>query len=782
MRRRIHTAIKLPFTSGISSLGWISALIGAMYMTTTNAASDTSAPDKDAEAIAELTRPQSKIEIGAGSTNDNSFATGNYPGLDKKGTFAIGNIDLRGDQYSYGNSADDKTRWRLTGTNLGLSSRSLVGEYGRQSAYRISFGYDELPKRTADNYQTPFLGAGSANLFLPAGFVRGSDTSRMNTLATSLQSFDVEAKRKRAEISLRYWLSREWELRASWRNDQQDGTKIRGAEFGSNGGNPRSVLIPEPINSSTQLIDASLAFSGDDHRFTLAYHGSLFKNNISALTWQNPYTSAPWVGGVTGLAANFPLLNGQIGVAPDNQFHQFSASGSYDFSTSTRVTLTGSRGRMSQNEAFLPYSINPGLATTGLPRNSLNGLVETTFLNARLAMRPVRNLSLSASLRYEDRHNKTPLSEFIYIGGDIQLQPQPGSSSDRIRTNLPRSRRQTQMTLDADYRLSAMTAVKAGWDIDSVKRTFAEVERATENTYRIELRQGSMGPWTATASFALLVRRGTQYLYNLPYLASYTSTSFISNLVAANGCVVLIDCIRNGPLQNKFYMADRDRERTRIMVGFLPNSLLSLQARVDVNRDQYPKSQYGITGANSWSASADLGLVFSDDFTATFFYSAEDQRSRERSRQIFSFDAAGTNSADTDWVNQFVDKTSSIGFGLRYKNLLGDKLELGVDAIAVRGRTPISTTVGPATPAAQNPALALPDLRAHSDNLNLSARYVMDRRSTLRLNYFYRRLNSADWAYEQMNAATLTSVIGTNQTPARYQIHGVSAAYVRTFR
>ena len=763
--------------------GWVcGALAGLTFVAAAGAAPDAGLADKDAEAIAELTRAQSRVEIGAGSVSDDSFAAGNYNGLYQKGGFIIGNIDLRGGEYSYGNSADDKTRWRIFGTDLGLSSRSLSGEYGRQGAYRITFGYDEIPRLYSDSYQTPFLGAGSASLMLPAGFVRAADTGGMSTLAASMQRFDVEAKRRQSDVGLIYSLTSEWELRANLRSTDRNGTRIRGAEFGNNGGNPRTVLLPEPIDSATQLIDLSLAFSGDDHRFTLAYHGSLFRNNIDSLTWQNAYTSAPWTGGTTGLPAGFPLANGQTSVAPDNQFHQLVVSGSYDFSATTRLTLTGTRGRMTQSEAFLPYTINPGLTSSALPRSSLNGLVETTFLNARLAMRPMRNLAVNATLRYEDRDNRTPMSEFIYVGGDSQLQPPPGSNSDRIRTNLPRSRRQEQMTLEADYRLSSAHALKAGWDYEDVKRTFAEVERATENTYRIELRHTNTGPWTANASYALLVRRGTQYLYNAPYLASYTSPAYISGLTAANGCSVPLDCVRNPPLQNKFYMADRDRERTRIMFGYLPDASISLQARVDVNRDRYPRSAYGVTDASSWSAGADLGYVVNGDLSATLFYSFEDQRSRERSRQILSGNTAVASSADSDWVNQLVDRTSSIGFGLRYKGLSGGKLELSADAIVVRGHTPISTTVGTAVPPAQNPATALPDLRADSDNINLNARYAVDRHSTWRLGYYYRRLSSADWAYQQVGVSTLTNVIGTRESPPRYSLHGVGVSYLRTFR
>ena len=172
-----------------------------------------------------------------------------------------------------------------------MSSRSLAGEYGRQGAYRVTFGYDEIPRLNSDSYQTPFLGAGTTSLTLPSGFVRGADTGAMSSLAASMRRFDVESKRQRAEVGLSYALTREWELRAGLRNDDRDGTRLRGAEFGSNGGNPRTALLPEPIDSSTQLIDLSLAFSGESQRFTLSYHGSLFKNNVGSIIWQNPYTA-----------------------------------------------------------------------------------------------------------------------------------------------------------------------------------------------------------------------------------------------------------------------------------------------------------------------------------------------------------------------------------------------------------------------------------------------------------------------------------------------------------
>ena len=773
---------RVRFGNPFSRRWGLGAWLGVAIIAMANAASDANflQTDNDRDALAELTRPQSEIGIGAGAVSDGSFAVGNGNGLDRKGAFFIGDFDLRGSQFSYGNAADDKTRWRIAGTNLGLSSRSVIGEYGRQGTYRITFGYDEIPRRNSDSYQTPYLGSGSASLTLPAGFVRAADTGAMSALDASLRRADIESSRKRTEIGISYALSREWELKAGLRNDDREGTRIRGAEFGSNPGNPRAMLLPEPINSSTQLLDASLAYNRENLRATIAYHGSIFKNNIASLIWQNPYTSAPWVGAGTPLPANFPLPFGQLGEAPDNQFHQLSLSGTHEFSSTTRLTMTATRGRMTQNESFLPYTINPGLTTTALPRTSLNGVVETSFVNARLGMRPMRNLRISATLRHEDRDNKSPQSEFLYIGGDVQLQPPPGANTDRTRTNLPRSRRQTQMTLDADFRLTPSLALKGGMEHDDVTRTFAEVEHAIENTYRIELRQSGMGAWNTSASVAHLARRGANYVYNLPFLASYTSPAFIAGLAAANGCTIAIDCIRAGPLQRKFYMADRDRARARFSVGYTPDAALSLQARLDVNRDNYPRTLYGVTDSRNWTANAEAAYVFSEWMSASFFLTIDDQRLRERGRQNVNPALAGN--ADADWWNQLTDKTVSVGLGVRRHGLLGGKLELNADAISVRGRTPISTNVGQGVTPAQNPATALPNLTARAENLNLTARYALDRRSAIRLNYFFRRLDGADWALQNVTATTLANVIGTREIPARATVHGIGVSFIRAFR
>src|SRR6476619_2326519 len=96
----------------------------------------------------------STVTVGAGYVNKDSAKFGEYNGLDQKGAFAIIDFNLRG------GSADEATRWKITGTDLGLDTRAVKAEFGQQGRFRIDAGYDSIIKNRSDTYQTPYLGVG----------------------------------------------------------------------------------------------------------------------------------------------------------------------------------------------------------------------------------------------------------------------------------------------------------------------------------------------------------------------------------------------------------------------------------------------------------------------------------------------------------------------------------------------------------------------------------------------------------------------------------------------
>src|SRR5450756_1477043 len=139
-----------------------------------------------AQSANELTKPTSTVELGVGAVSEGSFKYGEYNGLEKKGAYGIGNIDLRGGA-AY--DSDSAQRWRIKGTDLGLETRNLQGEYGEQGRFRLNFGYDELLRNNSDTYQTPYLGTGSNNLTLPGNWI-APKVPQVNATGVNFRSLD----------------------------------------------------------------------------------------------------------------------------------------------------------------------------------------------------------------------------------------------------------------------------------------------------------------------------------------------------------------------------------------------------------------------------------------------------------------------------------------------------------------------------------------------------------------------------------------------------------------
>ena len=117
-----------------------------------------------AQSAQELSKPTSTVEVGVGDVTQGSYKAGEYNGLQDKGAYFLGNVDLRG-----GASFDSAGtfRWRIKGTDLGLESRNVSAQAGVPGKYQINFGYDELRRNRSDSYQTPYNGTGTNTLTLP---------------------------------------------------------------------------------------------------------------------------------------------------------------------------------------------------------------------------------------------------------------------------------------------------------------------------------------------------------------------------------------------------------------------------------------------------------------------------------------------------------------------------------------------------------------------------------------------------------------------------------------
>ena len=136
----------------------------------------------DDQEVKALTQPVSSVQVEAISVDNSSAKFGEYNGLNRGGGYANGAVNIRGGSAYTNNEQGDKTRWSVTGDNLGLTSRSANASIADQGSWSIGVNFDQLQHNITDSYQTPYQGRMGGNSFtLPTGMA----SQYTNTLSQS---------------------------------------------------------------------------------------------------------------------------------------------------------------------------------------------------------------------------------------------------------------------------------------------------------------------------------------------------------------------------------------------------------------------------------------------------------------------------------------------------------------------------------------------------------------------------------------------------------------------
>src|SRR5262249_50897155 len=118
------------------------------------------------------------------------------------------------------------------------------------------------------------------------------------------------------------------------------------------------------------------------------------------------------------------------------------------------------------------------------------------------------------------------------------------------------------------------------------------------------------------------------------------------------------------------------------------------------------------------------------------------------------------------------------------------------DVAYARATTPMSVTGGTyygngvpssATGNVYIPATNYPDITSQMTDLRLVGTYSIDKSAALRISFLYRRLRSADWAYDAYTNSTLgvlavQNYIGPGIASPNYSVTVVGLSYVYRFR
>jgi MtrB/PioB family decaheme-associated outer membrane protein len=574
----------------------------------TAAASQAAAPSQ--------TKPENKAEVGVGGVSDSSFKFGEYNGLQNSGPFGIGNFDFRG-----GAPYDSKStwRWQMKGTNLGLETRNLYAEFGKQGKYRFFVGYSELLANRSDTFQTPYLGAGTGNLTVPSNWVfpavpqasatklnfrvfdpvagAGSvyNTSGVLTAPTAtqlaraasiraadipdFQSVYLSTKRTRVDAGLSFNISDKLDIPLSYTHEHKSGLKALGAVTSQVSEN--AATLPIPIDFDTSQANAAVNYRVKQFYLSFAYYGSFFTDNVNSTTWQDVAD---------------PTKSATMANPPSNQFNQFTFLGAEKFKGNMKLVVSGSYGRNTQNDPFLgPSTANNGQLAFGLPVPSLNGLVVSSMVNAKFTAKPNKKWNLVAAYKFFDRDNQTPVHTYLFQDAN---ESKSGASSFAglyglpatlgSNTNIYQNRAYSAMTNQADgeaeYAIAKKQWLQAHYQWQKIDRSCpgawidcSDAARTDEHTLGGEWRRTAVGSLTGRVDYAYSWRRGR-----------YNENAFLSLVPMANQIPL------GGATESVFaYMKETGLTAFGPIAGLPSSPLTGTAAIYSPNNNIVPQALYG---------------------------------------------------------------------------------------------------------------------------------------------------------------------------------------------
>ncbi|HEY6925163.1 MAG TPA: MtrB/PioB family decaheme-associated outer membrane protein, partial [Steroidobacteraceae bacterium] len=389
------------------------------------------------------------IEAGAEYADGANASYGRYTGVDHNGVYAAAAAtgkwrDRSGTFASY--QVDD----------LGLPSREVYLDTGREGLFDVRVGYDGQPARLYDTTRTPYRSAASGQLTLPNNWIAGGTTAAMSQLEASLAPVKIEYDRRTVSLLGQFFASRDWTVYADLNHQEKTGTGVTSGSFLTD-----AAQLPMPINYVTNSVETGVRWTGRMASLRLAYAGSWFKDATDSLTWQNPYL--PIVAGST---------QGRLALPPGNNLQQAQIGGDVRLPIfMATLTYEASYGKLTQDQAFLSPGTLPG--TGRLAQGSLGGDVHISHYGMALSTQPLQGLYLRGKASYDGRDDHTRALTVPYVvtdtfSGGTYVTPRYGEDRARLEGS-------------ADYRVLRWLRVGAAGEALHIHYSPGQVVTSTDN-------------------------------------------------------------------------------------------------------------------------------------------------------------------------------------------------------------------------------------------------------------------------------------------------------------
>ena len=428
---------------------------------------------------------------------------------------------------------------------------------------------------------------------------------------------------------------------------------------------------------------------------------------------------------------------------------------------------------MLQDDNFLAYGV--AFPTNfPLPRSSLDAEIQTLFANLNFTARPLPRLSVGAHYTYDDRDNKTPRDVYSRIVNDSAAQIDPGNDAEENRVPRPYSLERHKVEVDADYRLTRMAKLGVGYEFESIDRDFTERETTDEHTGKVKL---SLTPFNMTSGwveYAYSSRDGSIYddfRTNQPFLDGHTP----AHIAGLSGT----ELYEQDPLLRKWYLADRNKHEVRGTVNYTPYNQISLGLTGGYADSSYDKSTLGLRGDTRLHSTIDLGLYPTEDVDGYAFLTYERLTHSQNGLQrgfADQFQPGDPRPIGQFWALGTEDQVYSLGTGIKVRDIMGGKIDIGADYTFSFADTKTDPDGGSALTFAE-----LPHLKTKIHSITITGDYRLRDNMKLRASYLFEYFRTRDFALDDVAPDTLEHVILLGNSSPNYTAHVVGASFIYEF-
>lgn len=518
----------------------------------------------------------------------------------------------------------DRNMWLIDAAvdHLGRRDQRLGARAVLPGRVKLWGQWDQIPMLMSRTTRTLFSTPSPGVLAIEDSIQAAAQASAASLASAADLSRQIELSSRRhiAEGGAQYIAQNGLTVGATARNVDRAGV----IPFGGSFGHSNVVETLAPVQHRLTNLDSNAEFMRGNLLVRGGYTGSWFKNEITSLTFDNPWriTDSATAGS-----------RGQLALSPSNSSIGVNGLVSYKLPYKSRINLAASVGTLRDaGDTLLPFTVNSALVSPALDRQKTEGHAKTSSMNLNFVSRPTRSVDVDVRYRTYNYDNRTP--EFQTLTRVAYDNSVSAVTNTALQHSEPYGLK--RQTLDADVRLSPVGTFAGTVGVSRLveERPIGSFEEAkqggthrlfeeiTDNTFRL--------------AFDLFARQMGNDIYGL--IRSVTVRTKYEHAerrgkgdVAAIGAE--LEAIGEQPGMRHFDIAARDRDRVTITASAVPLDMMTLSASVAAGQDDYKESLFGLRDNSHRVYSTGVDIAPSEYLGGGVSYSFERYASLSRSRQ-----------------------------------------------------------------------------------------------------------------------------------------------------